>query len=724
MSYLTLLEKDNKTSNQLVVLNPRRKVDGAEFTSLGSNRYSFPFSFGEVVGLRNGSTDFTLGTSSSVTSGQFFYDRALKVVYFNTTPLPDEVIITYQIYAGTEGLYWHKDPLDTATPLVYYEPLISDPASNAVSSGDILQGFFPRFSTSISLINTEGYFQNQVYDTTFNRAPISVYHYVGDLSSSSIALFLVGQTGEISYSTDLVSFKIFDNTAALDDDFYFGANRVSTLDKAELLSFGSILDPAFDGSPIRSVIGYSPMVLGVNFDYDIDDTNENTSFGICQSWRGISITVDATVLASPTSDLDTTYVDSTEGFNKGDGFWHPSATLCTVLDKGSNFLEHTPALAAAVPSAIISRPPVTRVYVEKEGRIIPLNPLKVGYPDGTGGFETAVLTATISGKDLSVFEITIPSINIGPGKPFPDGISATDRVYATVYGDQTLPEYDSVPFGVLSSRTASVSNPVVVILDTLLNRVGIPESAIDIDSFNAALITTENADEEIGFITPEDPNSKNLSYRDIFTKICSSSFLKLFLDYTGKYKIYHLTSEDADTFDYTITDDEIIESSFTTDIDYSDLATTIKLNYARSNAKLEDISLQGQTIALQDGNNRIVYKSNPDTVDFEQIEKSKEFTSYHFDRDLAIIHAEKLSKIYGQAIIRIRVTVPISYYPVDLSNRVKIIRKNLIGFDLDPDILRERIFLVSSVTRSLDKVELELEDLKAIRENAALFSGA
>lgn len=725
MTYLNLLEKDNKSSNQLMIMEGRTRVNSSN--SETDNIKAFLFERGPVFKVTRQGVDIPLGTSSTVLSdNHYFYDRNNKTLYFKLLPdSPIDLIVHYKLFFSTEGVYWNEIPTDPTSPIVYYEPFISTPVTDAISSADILQGFFPSFATSVELLNVNSYFQLVIRDSSFYRTPIYFYHYVDKLKASSLSLFFVGLVDEIKYNTKTVTLIISDNLKILDDNYEFSSSRHLTYSNPVLKAIDSDfnLDSAYNGATIPSVYGYSPMVKGVNITFSPEvGLFNNTVFSFCQSPETPSI-VTATVLSSPSSTVTRTYLNTTLGINPGDGVIHPSGKTCIVSSVESNYINHADTVTAATTGQTVTRPQISRVFVEKGGQAFLLAPIGNSF-DGTANYYPGILSASFSGKNISISSILIADDTIGIGGVLEGGLAGSEIVYATIYGEAAIPVFNAVSFGDLSDEYRSITNPVTVIIDILKKRVGLPDSSFDTSSFVDAQTTTTNMGDQIGFLTQEDPTRKGMTYRDIITQICKSSFLKLFLDYQGRYKISHLTYESVLSEDYEINNDDIIEGSFEYDVDYKEIASTINFIYLKSNARIQGSVLSNIPITIGQGNSLSFSKGNIEVTRFHGVSVTKEYTTLQLETGYFFLdYSDKVLALFGFPFFKAKLSLPIKFYPIDLGTRIKIRRKDIPGFTPQFD-LSARIFLVTSVSRSLSGVELELEDPNAVLQNPTIFSGA
>lgn len=129
--------------------------------------------------------------------GHWYHDRDAQVLYYYSTASSTDVVITFGFFfktGDTEPL--HIDIADTATELVYYDGRMNE-TSFIQSIDDISNGTLAISSTTIALINNDGYYQTLARDeVSFKNSTIEVMIFYNVVTNNSVVF-----TGTIESAT-------------------------------------------------------------------------------------------------------------------------------------------------------------------------------------------------------------------------------------------------------------------------------------------------------------------------------------------------------------------------------------------------------------------------------------------------------------------------------------------------------------------------------------------
>jgi hypothetical protein len=287
MSYAVNNLKDIVRREMFVVMRPKKRV--SSWTLSSGNIYYSSFTFGYVTAVSINGTAQTLHTSSSVGSGQFYYDSSTQRVYIYDVGGPsasDWVVVTFELYLSTFECTWYRTPTDSTSGEAVFRGVITDAPVITRSSDQNIFGYAPTQDTSVKCRYDAEYLQEILYDATFYRGEVLVYHMAGDLDTANITKIFTGYGGTHSVTDDSIDINIMDRSFLLDAMMDNGASAVN-------YSVGNYdattADPAAVDRIIKSIYGYGrSWVRGVCMDYNADSptTSQNRSWAACTTEYG------------------------------------------------------------------------------------------------------------------------------------------------------------------------------------------------------------------------------------------------------------------------------------------------------------------------------------------------------------------------------------------------------------------------------------------------------
>lgn len=684
MAYADLLQSESSNAQMLVVMRPRRVFSPSweAFPSISATAYRSLFELGQVTEVTVDGEPFTHAASLNVLSqDEYFFDETTGYLYIDTgdDPSTHTVVATYELYFGTFDAQWHRIPNDSASRIVYYEPLIERSPTVISSSSETLYGFLPTYSANLTLSNLLGSLYKHLYDSSFNLAPVEVWYYIDELTSDSIRLIFEGFTSDISITDRSVSFNLLDSTSFFDTEWRneLGPSFFSTSDFPNL-------DPNFVGRPIRKLFGRVSGIRPVNIDYRQDNptTSDNREYVIC---NGVAQLPPKSIFVTNagTNTIGQTFVDDVSGVFVGDFLRRiPGGTGFEVTGIGANYFFHTP-ITPLTPGDELERSFVSRVEVFKEGRRVVL---------GVGPNLTAIKDNT-----LNVLKIQFSS-GFEAAFGFSEPLNVNDTISVTAYGEQSSVTIGGIPFRGDTLDTLNEAYLDAVFYKTI--RQVLPESRIETTSLQALLLP-----DVVSFSIPESSQNNFPTIRELVSKYCITGLLRFFLNNENKWQISIV--EPIGSEDLSITDEEIIAKSFNYKIGYRDILSRVEVAY-----QPREIGTDGGI-----GKPLIAAAENNTAKYLHVVDRQKTFNSIHLLQSQALDLALKLSLIFGErrGVLKLSATLP--YFETILSNSIKVSRDRMIGFDFLQDVLRERTFQVIETNKTLSEITIEMDDLKGTDSN-------
>lgn len=693
MSYNDLILEEGIQANFLAVLNPRRILTSWSLHS--GSVYFKSFTLGFVNLVEQDGVALTQGSSTSLSAGQFYYDSDSQTIYIRTitsaAPSGFTIVGTYEIYVGTFDAHWNRDPLDDTTQVVYYEPLIANAPSIQSSVSDLYFGVLPTRSSSITLNNAEKILNPHLYYSSFNKAEIKIYHWLGDLETQNLKLVYRGRMNNHSWDDSQLKISIYDAVDAFDTEFRVDQTKqfYSKSDYAEL-------DDSFDGSPIRYVYGIVNGFVPVNIDYKVDEatTSDNRVWAIVGEGSTM-YEKTATVPSSPSSTTTRTYVDSAQGFSVGDTVRLDKTTdesrTILAVDYVSNYIEHSAlSSGAAANGNTVRRAPVGRVEIRAADQTF-LPQLVRDFNTSVDANGVLLMTLTSSAEsNLGMAEI----------------IDSSASISCRVYGKQRDVTLDGVSIGSNDASGGNLQNAAVILVDVLKRYADIPESDLNIDDFEQLVV---DAPDRIGFAIPMDSGSKPTKIKQIVTDICSTTLSSFYQDEDLKWSAKRLS--DIGSVSGEITDDEILEGSIEYEFDYSDMASDVVVKYASRESSENGI---GEGYKLKrSGSTNAMY--------LHKVKNTMEVDSLHYNDDDAQQLADRLVALYGERQGVLDLQTKNRFFEFTIDQILRVTRPSLPGFEYDEETDRSIDFNARATTKGLRRVTLTVNDLKGVTDNSGEF---
>lgn len=688
MTYANLLSEESVESQYLIILRPRRIVTETWNLVSGAIYYA-SFEFGTVTKVTSDGEVLTQESSAAVGLNEWYFDETLKRLYINigADPTSSQVVSTFEIYLGTFDAHFNRDPLDSNSTVVYYEPLVVRSPQVVTSASDVLFGFLPTFSGTITISNVTNFLQKYLYDSSFNRGEVEVYHWLDELTTANVKLILKGYTQSYKVTDVSIDFNILDATSFFDTQW----RNLSGISFYNQTLFAN-LDPNFVGRPIRQAFGVVEGFIPVNIDYvsEAPTTSDNRTW-VCLTDETNLGSVSTTVLSSPSSTTTRTYLTSADGFRVGDSFYNQTKNISqyiTAVNKtGSHYIEHD-VMTAASSGDTVKRSFVGNVSIVKDGTIY-----RARY--GRDYLEYTDATNKVCGF---TFNTTLESNLSLTGNLLP-----TDKVFCRIYGHKNTTTMGGSPFGSNSAETGNLTNPFVIWWYMLASILGIPEDELD-DVVFTSLAGSETS--EIGLAVPFSATSEFTTFKEIISQLCQSLLTKFFLNndlvWTAR-KIAPLGSTTKN-----LEDDEILDGSFAYDFSYSDIISRALVEY-QARETSED---GGSGIPLT------VDYENTTTKNLHLIERQKTFQSLFFKSSDALVLAKRLAFALGDRLGIASFRTKFRFFDTLLNDVVEISRDQMPGFEYDVDTLNTRSFSVNETARSLTEISITLTDQRGIEDNS------
>lgn len=729
MSFQTDLEAPNKEKHQLVILKPRTRLLG--WTNHSGNIWKASFDKGPVsrVWMNYDETDGFVAAASvgAMVASTYYWDEANSELYVYSTVDPDSaanmestyeaipgLTVEYELYMATRAFYGPRNPLDSDSDPVEWQPVLREAPSVSHGSRAQLYGFNPLDESSLAINSQDGWMLPHLHDSSFSYAVIRSYVMIGTDIEFAAEQGLVkeiyrGFSGAPKLSAEgAVQIPCFDFLAFL--------NRLASPNQRVIDTLIATIDPEATKSGqeyfIRRVRGMVDNLEPVNIDYNASiATNTNRDF-IAYEEEG-TIAAENLVIDHTASNTNTrTYFTTTPRLNINDAVWFvhapgPGQTLkyaiVTDVNYASKYIEHIPISRTIASGDLCNRYAIGWIRVQdSDGVWYDLMPFRDFLYANDGSTSTAGTWGGFILQDNFEANISFPE-TFDPAK---------HKILCRVYGSRTIDTLSdgSTPNGAVVNEGGCAAQ-ASTLLHYLLRKAGIPNDMIDVTSFSS--LSTNHA---LGVAIPANKSDAVApTYKELIGQVLQSMMWKLcYVNVDNEMKIGVLeTGPFAGAADYEIDDKDLRNFAF--EHDYSDIYKRVQLTYWKK-------EYQG------DGTNP--YAGTP-TGNLVAAAESRTARDLHFSRELfqldilqylpadAQVIADRYAIALGDRRAFYSVTLGTAYIDRDaLGTSYQVKRSQLPGFELDLDIERERQTAVIESTKSDLGVTLTLEDQKGIEDNS------
>lgn len=266
MNYQEYIEKPSSNKEIFAHIEPSQKLNVWQVHSGSIYKKSVSH---YVINAKVNTTDLTKASSSSLNSGEWFFDSSDFTLYVrlidDSNPDESDLIVDYRIFISSMP---YVLPFDMESgEEVYYEPLISSRSNVKFEIDDEQKGIALESSYSLSVNNTEGFF-DLIYDTyVFEEKPVTVWAWTPELLLSDKKVLFRGFVKDKTFSDKGVKFSCKDFVSKL-------RGRIKLDVYSEL---DGTLDDFDLNKPKRRIYGQVQQVKTVGIDKILDGFSSSSS---------------------------------------------------------------------------------------------------------------------------------------------------------------------------------------------------------------------------------------------------------------------------------------------------------------------------------------------------------------------------------------------------------------------------------------------------------------
>lgn len=578
MSYTDNLQYDSEVESCFVRLSCRLVIPTADFILDSGTRYYVPFSHGPVYELFNRGTEKTeVASIGALGANKFFYDNDAQRLYFDpgediTFDAARYMVATFYLFFSDTEMIWYEDPTDDTTRSVLWRALVKSQPSFKITIPPKGLGFFPIEPTALSIINDHS-LNYLLGNGSFRRTAVETWHRLGDLSTGNIRKRLTGVVGlRIAISEESISFDVVDKSI----DFDRQPSDIRTYDG------NPAIDPKYHNTPAMKLIGscggfdyYAQLtrLLGndgefdpdhaaffemVNVDYDAEapTTSNNRKFALLYDPNGYhsELSIAGSLRPGGGNTFDPTTNAETLGLRAGERVWFDGAADQYLEVAGltggalNNVTFTTVPTGGANQAGNLRRAPFD-VYLIKNG----VTPYRLYY-----GRDFTVTThmSNITGITLG----SSAESNVGAATFDPN----TDAVWCVPAGRRNQVTFGGNPVGPASEMKTGDE----LLYQFLKEDCDLSEDEIDYDSISAI---APYVDWQVFIPNPIAQLDDYQPLRQTLDLLLKSLLLRGYFDADGVFTVRAykpITSSDE-----TVDKEEILDGSFSYEIDYSEVKT-------------------------------------------------------------------------------------------------------------------------------------------------------
>jgi len=570
MAYADLLSESGIQQDFLVVIKPKKRF--TDFTVFSGFVFVTTFTLSEKINtvIMDGVV-LTEVFTTALSAGEFFQDLDNDQLYVRTPASGDpnsiNTIVTYELYFGTVDEPFNRIPTDTTSSTVFFQGTVKAPPGLKETMTESIIGFLPVLSSSIQLLNSEHFLEENLHDVSYNKAEIDIYHAlrdrqtdanISDLLAENIKKVLRGLCNGVRYTEDAVTVEILSRVDDFDQE-YRNANGTESFYTDSV--FGS-LDPDSQGSPVRYIYGNVDGFVPINLDFadsETASTTNNREWGVYGETSNLPDTT-RTVPASPVSTTTTTFVSDAAGYVAGDFVQIDKTTdefrEITSVDYGADSITHAALVSgAAVVGDTVRRLWVSRVEIQQEDTRFSLFPIR-DYVSTDQGSGVQGITLTDN------FEASVGMSTFDP--------AAGDIIFLRVNGKR-----NDVGFGGDSIKQGNLTNPYVILYDLITNKLGLGAAKVDTTTFTSLAVASS---QEVGFSIPVRASDSFPTFKDLLKDFIQTLLIRVFLTNDDEWSLANIAPGLSGTDE--ITDDELLERSLSIIYDYKDIVSDVNLLFS------------------------------------------------------------------------------------------------------------------------------------------------
>lgn len=664
-------------------------------------------------------------------------DEEFLAAGYNAAAITDMLLLRCTLPISQEAISWYLDPKDDQTSVVRFAPILQSSFELKSSFKDLPYGSVPNFSTKIDIDNSNGTLTPMLRSGKFAGAVAKIYRMSGTPRIDNVGLIFESEFENIRVRDESISLSLKSRRSSLNKEFVVVADKMSDV---------SAFTPARDrvDAKIKTIFG---MARGLRCEVTEFNASITTSFNrewlVCTSMGetelSLSISASIETVSGELIDIKITegqgwYFGSNDDARKklriGDririvqggatayrvivGPGEPGdIPIAPSLGEKTYRLDSPLGTSFDSGSCTVSRLHASRVFLNQDGEAYELMPFRdYTMPDPTSSdFIKLELTSSA--------ESNVSANTINPTKDFISGAFYGPRFEHTTInmGDTPIRSSWNMP---------AVSHPAFVIYLLLTESGAMTTDDFSVDDLEDYYENETNDvgganlwmdRSPIGMVEPDSSFANRRKIADILRDIAISHHLFIYNDITGKLRIKMRRRLGGTNF--TVTEKDIIgdieythdygktRSGATAQFDFSEVQNFV--NEPSEFRQHTERSLIGRP--FYEASNFLRYRCTTVPSNEENIGG----LPYHSSKSSSMRNgpqrsANNVAQTAGLQRNIYKFKLKKSFSQIDYNDTITLKREQLPGFPFEKGILREITGNIVSISRSIDSVEIELED--------------
>ena len=634
-----------------------------------------------------------------------------------------------------EPVSWYLDPLDASTPIVRYRPLLESSFELRSSLKDYPYGALTRFSANLRIKNDTGILTPMLRSGKFAGNVTEIYRMSGQPRIENVRRIFSAELDRARIKDEAIDISIKPNRAGINRDLIIGHDRVSDVPSTTVAASRA-------GAKVRTVFGFARGMRLECISYSASiSTSTNRTWLVCPAMGETSASVSVTSDSYGTDAFGQHFIYLEQGV----WYWGPvgnerpkfrlgdrvrisdgSTTAFRTIIKGEQW--PTPLginlsginyfLDSALPGSLsgdvtMSRQHASRAYLNQGGVAYELMPTRDYTTTVSGGYIRLVLTSSA--------ESNVGANTVNPVEDFISGYFYGPRLENTTVnmGDVEIQS---------GWRLPSISHPAFVIY-LLLTQSGALEagefSLEDLEEYftdnlgDSETTGSRNFGTGLALVEPSSPFANRRTLEQVLLDIATTFNLFIYTDLNGVLRIRRRF--DMDGQNYVVEEKDIIgEISY--DHDYGKAFSGARANFETADVthfpdepsgsrQFTARSLIGTpfygTSSIFNFNCVVskcdIYRPFGSTANETTVRRPYQPTS-----PVRVTTTVANSVGVQRNIYKFRLKKRFSL--IDFGDTVTLRRERLPGFPYKKGVLREITGDIVSIARSIDSVEVEIED--------------
>jgi hypothetical protein len=650
------------------------------------------------------------------------------------------LIVKFLIPIAQQPLSWYVDPQDDATDIVRYLPLLDSSFEVKNSLRNSPYGVLPTYSSTMRVKNDSGYLTPLLRSGKFAGSRAVIYRMSGPPATANVGKLFVAELGDARITDDAISLTIKEQPQGIGKLFSVGGTTMS--------SVGSFVPaPERENANIKAIFGMARDMRLECRNYSATITTANNRIWlVCPKMGETDVSTSVTGNATVSSRIDLGSSAAYFGvggnerlrFRLGDRVRVTDGTnteyrvlvRCemngtpippSITIPGFRYTFDTALSSVSSSTATMSKFQAARVFMHQQGNKYEMMP-------------TRDYTMSVSGDYIILTLTTNCEVNIGASTINP----ATDFIAGTFYGPRL--EHATINMGSTAIRSSAtmpaVSHPAFVMYLILTQSGALTTSefsvadleaiyAEDLAQFSTYVLPNIGRNSVLTMVEPATSSANRRRVVDVLRDIATTYNILIFTDINGvlRFKI----RSDPTALNHVVGEDDII-GNIDYEHDYSSAYRAVEASYEISEVSNFDNhpigarrfrynSITGKP--FYDNDTTLAYNctSSPSWVYHLPNLANSIFT---ITTPLHEVNAVTAKGPWSSAqlvaanaglqrnIYKFRLKKKFSQ--VDFGQTITLRRERLPGFAYEKGVVREVIGDIISITRSIDSVEVEIED--------------